>query len=254
MCVVNHDYNIGNFRDMRRAAAGARIFEQVVRTGSLVLRNIGGDRAGELSASRFLDSPYVTPDEILTTAARRTAKACVGRRIVAAHDTTEVNFSGRDRKRKGLGPAGDGKALGFFCHGMVAIDADDETLLGVVHAKIWTRTGKKLPERKTRKIEEKESIRWIEATQAADDLLASAAQVIVVGDREFDIYSQFARRPKGVELIIRAAQNRKLADDERLFEAPKDWPEINRSAVARLQSVPAWVVEGEHVRSGYTTL
>ena len=223
MYVVNRDYFIGNFGDVRRAAAGARMFEQVVTTGSLVLRTIGGDRAGELSAGRFLDSPCVTPEEILTTAARRTAKACVGRRIVAAHDTTEVNFSGRDFKREGLGPAGDGKALGFFCHGMIAVDADDEALLGVVHAKIWTRSGKTLPKRRTRKIEEKESIRWIEATEAANDLLSSAAQVIVVGDREFDIYSQFARRPEGVELIIRAAQNRKLADDERLFDAPTDW-------------------------------
>jgi hypothetical protein len=226
MYVIDRDYFVGNFRDARRAAAGARMFERVVTTGSLVLRVIGGDRAGELSAGRFLDSPHVTPDEILTTAARRTAKACAGRRIVAAHDTTEVNFSGRDYEREGLGPAGDGKALGFFCHGMVAVDADDETLLGVLHAKIWTRSGKKLPKRRTRTIEEKESIRWIEATEAADDLLSSAAQVIVVGDREFDIYSQFARRPGRVELIIRAAQNRKLADDERLFDAPTDWREF----------------------------
>jgi hypothetical protein len=226
MYVADEIYRIGKFGDVRRAAVGAWMFERVMMTGSLVLRKIGGDRSGELSASRFLDSPHVTPDEILTTAARRTAKACVRRRIVAAQDTTEVNFSGRDWARIGLGPAGDGKALGFFCHGMVAIDADDEALLGVVHAKIWTRSDKKLAARRSRAIEEKESIRWIEATQAANDLLSSAAQVIVVGDREFDIYSQFARRPENVELIIRAAQDRKLADDERLFEAPTDWREF----------------------------
>lgn len=221
---VDEDNNrIGNFGDVRRAAAGAEIFGRVVATGSLVLREIGGDRAGELSAGRFLNSARVTPEEILTTAASRTARACVRRRIVAAQDTTEINFSGRDRARNDLGPAGDGKALGFFCHGMVAIDADDEALLGVVHAKIWTRSGKKLSARRSRTIEDKESMRWIEATAAAGDLLRGAAQLIIVGDREFDIYSQFVRRPEGVELIVRAAQNRKLADDERLFEAPADW-------------------------------
>jgi hypothetical protein len=211
---VDRDYRIGNFGDVRRAAVGAEVFERVVTTGSLVLREIGEDRAGELSAGRFLDSARVTPEEILTTGGKRTARACAGRRIVAAQDTTEINFSGRDRARKGLGPAGDGKALGFFCHGMVAIDADDEALVGVVHAKIWTRSSKKLAARRTRAIEDKESMRWIEATAGAADLLSGAAQLIVVGDREFDIYSQFARRPEGVELIVRAAQNRKLADDK----------------------------------------
>ena len=223
MYVISRDYYTGNFGDMRRAAVGAWMLERVVTTGSLVLRSIGGNRAGEMSAGRFLDSPNVTPEEILANAGRRTARACVGRRIVAAQDTTEINFSGRDYSREGLGPAGDGKALGFFCHGLVAIDADDEALLGVVHAKIWTRPHKKLSARRSRAIEDKESIRWIEATAAAGDLLSGAAQLIVVGDREFDIYSQFVRRPKGVELIVRAAQNRKLADDERLFDAPSDW-------------------------------
>ena len=33
MYAINRDYLIGNFRDMRRAAAGARLFEQVVKTG-----------------------------------------------------------------------------------------------------------------------------------------------------------------------------------------------------------------------------
>lgn len=224
---VDQDYRIGNFGDVRRAAVGAEVFERVVTTGSLVLREIGEDRAGELSAGRFLDSARVTPEEILTTGGKRTARACAGRRIVAAQDTTEINFSGRDRARKGLGPAGDGKALGFFCHGLVAIDADDEALVGVVHAKIWTRSSKKLAARRTRAIEDKESMRWIEATAEAADLLSGAAQLIVVGDREFDIYCQFARRPEGVELIVRAAQNRKLADDERLFEAPSDWREFD---------------------------
>ena len=112
---------------------------------------------------------------------------------MAAQDTTEINFKGRDRRREGLGPAGDGKTPGFFCHAMVAIDADDEALLGVVHARIWTRSAKRVVARRSRDIEDKESFRWIEASTIAGDLLSSAAQLIVVGDREFDIYSQFVR-------------------------------------------------------------
>ena len=164
-------FRIGFFGDVRRQEAGAALFERVVTTGSLVVRKVGGDRAGEISAHRFLACPRVTPKEILNTAGGRTAAACAGRRIVAAQDTTEINFSGRHRKRRGLGPAGDGKTPGFFCHAMVAVDADDEALLGAVHAQIWTRPSKRAKARRARAIEDKESIRWIEATAAACDLI-----------------------------------------------------------------------------------
>lgn len=221
--IAEEQLHIGYFGDVRREQAGKTLFERVVATGSLVLRQVGGDRAGELSAHRFLGSVHVTPEEILTTAGRRTAAACAGRRIVAAQDTTEINFKGRHRRREGLGPAGDGETPGFFCHAVVAIDADDEALLGVVHARVWTRSTKRVVARRSRDIEDKESFRWIEASTIAGDLLSSAAQLIVVGDREFDIYSQFVRVPPGVHLIVRAAHDRRLADDERLFDAPSDW-------------------------------
>jgi Transposase DDE domain len=223
------EYDIGYFGDQRRQRLGAAIFQGVVETGSLVVRHVGGDRSGEKSMHNFLSRPEVTPEEILATAARRTAKACAGRRIVAAQDTTEINFKDRDRARKGLGPAGDGKTPGFFLHGMVAIDADDETLLGVVHANIWTRPPEKATKRRQRPIEDKESMRWLEGTAAAAHVLQDAAQLIVLGDREFDIYAQFARVPPGAELIVRAAQNRNLADDDaRLFSAATDWREFGR--------------------------
>jgi hypothetical protein len=45
---------IGFFGDVRRQKVGTELFEQVVATGSLVVREIGEDRAGELSAHRFL--------------------------------------------------------------------------------------------------------------------------------------------------------------------------------------------------------
>jgi hypothetical protein len=225
---MNHEagLQIGFFGDVRREQAGTALFERVVTTGSLVLRELGGDRAGEMSAHRFLASRHVTPEEILRTAGKRTAAACAGRRIVAVQDTTEINFSGRHLGRRGLGPAGDGKTPGFFCHAMVAVDVDDEAVVGALYARIWTRPSKRAAARRSQPIEQKESIRWIEATAAAANLLDGAAQLIVIGDREFDIYSQFVRLPPRVDLIVRVAQNRKLANAERLFDAASDWREF----------------------------
>jgi hypothetical protein len=246
--IADEQYRIGYFGDVRRAQAGAILLERVIATGSLVLREVGGDRAGELSAHRFLGSLHVTAEEILKTAGRRTAAACAGRRIVAAQDTTEINFKGRHRRREGLGPAGDGQTPGFFCHAMVAIDADDEALLGVVHARIWTRAAKPVTARRSRVIENKESFRWLEASATAGDLLGSTAQLIVLGDREFDIYSQFVRVPPGVHLIVRAAHNRRLADDEHLFDAPSNWRDFGTMDIRVPPSRPGDAGRIAHVR------
>ena len=102
-----------------------------------------------MAAHRFLGSPEVTPDALLTGLTDRTRQACRGRYVVAAQDTTEINFSGADRGRRGLGLAGDGKSLGFFAHAVVAIDADDEAVLGIAGARIWTRGTDKVTEVKS---------------------------------------------------------------------------------------------------------
>jgi Transposase DDE domain len=154
----------------------------------------------------------------------RTARACAGRRVVVAQDTTEINFSGRDKGRRGLGLGGDGTSLGFFIHPLIAIDADDETVLGVAGAKIWTRPLVKVKaHRQKRRLEDKESMRWIEAAQTAAERLADAA-IVMVGDRENDIYQGFARRPANVDLITRARGDRKLLDGGLLFETADGFP------------------------------
>lgn len=217
-----------SFGDIRLDRRGDVIAEQIVATGSLVLRRFGGGRSGELAAARFLASSKVTPEAIIDLHATRTAAAAQGCRIVAIQDTTEVNFSGRDRSRKGLGPGADGKSLGFFIHASVAVDADRETLLGVLDARIWTRpeggTGKR---RQTTAVEEKETMRWIAAMKAAHvRLLRSAAKRIHIADREGDFYALLARVPDGDDVVIRARHNRKMPTGSTLFAEADAWPNL----------------------------
>jgi len=179
---------VGFCGDIRVSRRFEKILEDITRSGSLVVRKLGADRAAEMGAHRFFGSERVTPQAILEEAAERTARACRGRRVVVAQDTTEINFSGCDKGRRGLGPGGDGTSLGFFIHPLVAIDAEDETVLGVVGAKIWTRPPAKLKTlRQKRHLEDKESMRWIDAAQTAAQRLAGAAAIVMVGDRENDI-------------------------------------------------------------------
>jgi len=209
-----------SYGDVRVAERADWLIERVAATGSLVLRKVGQTRAGEMAVHRFLSSPYVSVERIIETLAGRTAAQCVGRRILAVQDTSEINFSGRDKKRRDFGPAGDGEAPGFFLHPVIAVDVETEAVIGLVDAAIWTRSGiSARAQRRSRLSEEKESARWLLGCQAAARSLGEARSVTMVADRDSDIYSLFARKPEGLHLIVRAAQDRSLAGGSRLFDA-----------------------------------
>jgi hypothetical protein len=219
-----------SFGDIRVAERADWLIERVATAGTLVLRKLGETRAGEKAVHRFLSSPYVSVDRIVETLAARTAAQCAGRRILAVQDTTEINFAGRDKKRRGFGPAGDGKTPGFFTHLVMAVDVENEAVAGLLDAEIWTRPCGRVASRRGRAIEAKESGRWLSGCRAAASVL-SDAQVTMVADRESDIYLLFARKPERLDLIVRAGQDRKLADGGLLFEALADAKVLSTTAV-----------------------
>jgi len=228
---------MAGFGDVRLDQRADWMVDRMVECGSVTVRRIGGNRAGEIAAHRFLDADSVSPEGLLEWTRERTLEAARGLRIVAIQDTTEINFSGRDAKRHGLGPAGDGKAKGFFIHPLIAVDGDSDCLLGIIDAKIWTRpddAGAKRPHRHQRALEDKESYRWLEAARSAHDHLGKvAASCVVVGDRESDIYPLFARLPEGIDIVVRAARNRivKSPTAGKLFEVGADLPVKTRCEV-----------------------
>ena len=207
------------FGDIRVAQRADWLIERVAAMGSLVLRQIGQTRAGEMAVRRFLSSPHVSVDRIVETLAARTAKQSAGRRVLAVQDTSEINFSGRDKRRRGFGPGGDGKTPGYFIHPVIAVDIETEAVIGLVDADIWTRSARRKRARRSRRFEQKESARWLSGCQAAAAVLGAAEALTMVADRESDIYPLFARKPVGLDLIVRAAQDRALAEGGRLFEA-----------------------------------
>jgi hypothetical protein len=97
---------------------------------------------------------------------------------------------------------------------VLAVDAGTGGVLGLVDAKVWNRKGGKVTDRRSRKTSNKESQRWLDGTMRAGEVLAAAAHITGVSDRESDIYEHFARRPDTVHLIVRACQNRKIKTDD----------------------------------------
>jgi len=218
--------------DARRDKRAAWMLDRIVSSGSLVLREIGETRSGEVGAHRLLSSDDVDPAALLVPHVARTVEACRGRRIVAAQDTTEINFDRSRQPVAGLGPTGNTDIRGFFIHPVVAIDADDEALLGVLGARIWTREEEPTPDHRCIPFEKKESRRWLDAAETAASQLASvASQVVVVTDREGDIYPLFSRRPESIDLVVRASHDRVLFGQGTLFAAAATWPVLGTAAV-----------------------
>ena len=185
------------------------------------VRRLGGSRAGEMRITRFLHNRRVSVAEMVASAATRTAGRLAGRHVVAIQDTTSV------REQPAAGRS-------VVLHPTIAVDGETGALLGLMHAGLLVRSGGQRQARKQRGIADKQSRRWLDGTREAARLCAAggAASVTVIADREGDIYEEFALRPADVDLVIRAAQDRKLSDGSRLFAATAALPEGGRLEVA----------------------
>ena len=123
------------------------------------------------------------------------AAVCAGRHILAIQDTSEFNFRTTAERRRGLGEIGKGVGRGLLLHAMLAVDAETRGCLGLVSGRIWTRPGRRSVPHAKRPLVDKESERWLSTAEAAKGVLAAAASVTVVADRESDIYTEWARLP-----------------------------------------------------------
>jgi len=144
-------------------------------------------------------------------AASRTAERVAGREIIVVQDTSELILGGRRAKANGYGPVGKGGGTrGLLLHAALALDADNDALLGLVDAQVWNRDKGKVTPRRSRATADKESQRWLSVAAQAGAALSAARSITVISDRESDIYEHFAQRPVNVELLVRSSWNRKI--------------------------------------------
>jgi hypothetical protein len=176
----------------------------------LRVRRLGGTRAGEIRLTRFLRNAAVTLEAMICEAGRRTAERCAGREAVVIQDTTVIRSSGGG---------------GDYLHTVLALDGADGTILGLVDGQFLRRSSARRALRRSAPVEEKESFRWLQGADQAASVCAGARRITVVSDREGDIYEAFALRPEGVDLLVRAAQDRALEDGGQLFAALDALPE-----------------------------
>ena len=152
---------------------------------------------------RFLKNPRVTPAEMVDTARSHLLERVQGREVLVIQDTTSL----RD----------DGNKRGLYLHPAITVDAADGALLGLLSADFLVRDETPKEHCNKRRLGEKESRRWVDVTaQAADLLTAGASRVMVIADREADLYKEMFRLPPGERRCPGAGQPQPGADRWRL--------------------------------------
>ena len=193
-------YHVGEVGDERLAAVGAEFLQAMNEKRTVVVKRLGGTRAGEMRFGRFLNNKKVTHKEMLDCEAKLCAKRAKGRDVLVVQDTTEINFSGHTRSKSGFGTVGNGSDIGIFLHPQFVLDANDGGVIGMAGCTIMNRRRHvKTPSNK-RPPDKRESRRWLEGMELSGRVLENAASITVVADRESDIYEAHrkASRKRGI--------------------------------------------------------
>ena len=167
---------------------------------------------GRQAAHRLMSNPLININSIMSGHYKQTAqRASAYPLILALQDTVCIGYDTHHAKQ-GLGPIDnrpDGR--GLLGH-EVFVATPDGLPLGVMDLVIWARDPHehgKGKDRRAKPTHLKESQKWINGERALLARLPDGQYVILIQDREADIYDFLAtERRQGVDFIVRATHPR----------------------------------------------
>ena len=153
--------------------------------------------------------------------------------ILLLQDTTELDYSSKSTKIKGLNRLSIDERRGLLLHAQIAV-TPDRLCLGCIGAEFINRTEEKISQSQRNKlpVSEKESYRWIKGYERANDISQElpGTQIISVADRESDFYDFYSEAVKGeADWIVRGYRNRQIevdSDYDKMLDSLKNSPPI----------------------------
>lgn len=196
-------------------------------------------KAATKGAYRLLTHEQATLESFLTGHREATlTRAAEHAVVLAIQDTTSLNYT-THVATEDLGPIGSFGAqatLGLEVHSTL-LSTLEGTPLGLLDVNAWAREQKdfgKAKERAHLPIAKKESRKWLRGYAVAD-LAAErlgTTQVVVVGDREADLYELFAAAAKRrAQVLVRASHPRRILTPEGEVEGYL-WDRVRAEPVA----------------------
>ena len=198
-------------------------------------------RAETKATYRFLDHPETSMEKVLAPHYEATLGRISREEVVlAVQDTTSLNYTAHPATQN-LGPIGYrlDRGIGLILHSTLTFNREG-TPLGLLDVQCWARDAADFGKKKRRHsvpIEEKESYKWLLSFRkvAEAQKRCSKSTLVSVGDREADIYELFELAlsdPSGPKLLIRAEQDRLLAEGQGHL-----WEKVAQQEVAGIQEI-----------------
>jgi hypothetical protein len=223
---------LGRFGDQRLECTGGALLAAMQSKRTMCVHRLAKDRKQARRFGEFLANPAVTAQEMLANAACLTNRRAAGRHVLAIMDTTDLRFANHEASKRGFGRDANDTCPGLFLHPVLAVDATNGGVIGLVDCAVLNRTEGKVADHKKRAPDSKESRRWLHGAEMAADRLAAAETITMVGDRESDIFDLYAYRPANVHLLCRSAQPRAMTTGGLLPEHCAGLPEQGRETLA----------------------
>lgn len=218
---------LSDIKDHRLLKRGNIILDKLFKNSVHSIRQITQSDSEAKSFYRFLQNDNVSEADIIRNMRSNCVFSCTNKVLLCIQDTTEVNlYNHKNRVKKDhyIGTTNAVKGgIGFLLHPSFVLDAQTLVPYGFSDVKIWNRPLEKLTKKdrdyNKLPIEEKESYKWIESSQNSKMVLDQAKEIIIIQDREGDIYEQFGIVPdQKTHLLVRARANRTLSDKTKLFD------------------------------------
>lgn len=218
-----------SFGDKRLDERGNQIIRSLFVNGTHSIRKFSASSAAQKANYRFLENEQTSEENIIKSMSDRCAAIVKGKVVLSIQDTTEINLYNHKNRIKHDGSIGVTNApkngLGYMLHPSLVVDAVSCFPYGFSHVHLFNRDLEREPREnrdrhvyKKLDIEDKESNKWLLSSKSAKESLQQAAMVIIVEDREGDIYEQFATIPDDkTHLLIRAKSDRSLPAGTKLF-------------------------------------
>jgi len=218
---------------MPDARLKARLGEIMRHLGKDVTNSIPSsfeDWAATKAAYRMLSNDRVDVQAIISghlQATRRRVQQSEGQ-ILVLHDTTSFTFDRLYPEDVGFlgrlaGAEEETRICGMLMHASLAI-TQDALPLGLCALQFWNRqefSKDQAAGRAARKrVEDRESHRWVEGLQQATALLqAESGRCVHIADRESDIYALFyAARELGTHFLVRTSTDRPTGNGQQTVE------------------------------------
>jgi hypothetical protein len=204
--------------DTRRQGRFRRVVDVLFRHPEKTLPDKFHTPAEYQACLRLFDGPRATHENIFgcyQEAALNRLEDHPGP-ILLIHDTTQIDYSGHQTLKSRLGQIGNGGGRGYLLHHTLAVNPQNQEVLGlvgqIIHVRPAVRSDEPVAKKRERK--DRESRLWVRGLEEIGPTPADRTWIHVC-DRGADIFEFLQTLHRGSEaFLIRSTHNRALCPDD----------------------------------------